>query len=1607
MAHYSARPARLTSFADVATERNTVNSTRIDLRFAHPGLEARCPGRSVQCPVLADLYDVNAGMAADEQFVAIVAAAVAKADTGDGGPVTYNGATVNQRLVEGGVAAPPEPVTFHPSTADAPPPLTSGYVDDPVNAATGNMIHRDDDLAFPAIAAALDLTRTWNSRTSDVPGAFGRGWASVLDVTLDVEPGLVVAHLADGSKVAYEESGDSWVAAGVPQIRLARTEPPAAGDEPPDGVGDRRGWVLQTDLLRRFLFAADGRLTGWQVGVARVAVERDAGGRIVATHERVTGRSLRFHWGADGQVAALESDDGRRVDYERDAGGVVQRVVSESGWIDYVWDGELLVSVRDPDGVAPFVNVYDDERRVVEQTSPFGRVSTYAYDDNGVTTFSDAAGVVQGMRHDQLGNLTAIFDVDGSAMHLAYDDQRRIVRVTERDGATIRYRYDGDDLVERVDPDGLSQAWTWDDRHRIVATVDRTGAVKRFEYDTDHRAPTRIVGADGATVTQTLDERGLPLEIVDADGVVTRFRWDRDGQLLATVDAHGAETTLGYDAHGMLERLTPPAGSPTVMTNEAGRLVRTGRGDGVWEYRYTPAGRACGGVEPGGIAWSATFGEHGAVSSLTDGTGSTVRFAYDAIGNIITTTAPDGAEYRNVYDEVGLQVAAIDSVGATSTKRYDRRGRLVEATDPNGNVWRRQVDVLGRTISSIAPDGAETRWAYHANGEVASVIAPDGRAWRTEIDVAGRPVVRIEPGGGRSTIEYTPAGRVASRTSPAGRTERFEYDAAGRLAAVVGFDGVRREIERDARGWIAAVDTTDPAIEADRGRSRVTYRWDDEYRLVGVTVREADGAEQASAFRRDAGGRLLEAVDPSGVTTRFTWDGRGQMASAIDPAGGVTTYDYDVRGRLAGLTTPGGGRTALGYGPDGRQDSAVDPAGAITRLLRDANGVVVGARHGDGTGWDRTTDAMGRELERVGTDDTVAGRFGYDVSGRLASATDPGSGVTIEFLWDDDDHLAAIEGPDGTRRIERDADGWVIATIDPDGVRTDFRRDAAGRITGQVTGQTPGPGLDAAGSPGDELRWLPGARRAADRDRAGRLTIGRDGTVYRYDHMGRLAEVAPTEGAPTSYAYSDNGLLATESGPLGPRRFRYDAAGRVVAIEDRSGTTTIDYDVNGRRLRETRPDGTSTAYRWDTFDRVAGIDRYDALDHLLGGVDISYDPLGRPLLVDGQEVGFNPVTFLPERLGDRPLRTDDPAATGIDNPLGGVPAGDVWIVGARVLDPATYQFLSPDPLLPVPGSNGAASSYTYSWYDPINWADPTGMRPLSVDEFGAMMDKAEQSKIGAAWEAIKNDPWGTLAMVGVAAIGVGLCFTPFAAVGAGILIGVGSSAAAGIATGTFNPRMVAVSGAFGAIPGGSTLRGAIMLGAATGAGETVVSSVVAGNGFPSPETLLLGTLTGGAGGAGGYGLAQGISRVRPAAATVDDAIPSTSTAAVDHAPTLPARPELPDFDGTTRGVLVTNEGSVHVLESGGPTPYPNYPNARHVEGQAASIIREEGSTGGVVYHNHPSGTCNFCHNMSPTLLPEGSTMQVVPPPGAAAPNRFWHDQPTEYTGNANDPKPPG
>jgi hypothetical protein len=86
--------------------------------------------------------------------------------------------------------------------------------------------------------------------------------------------------------------------------------------------------------------------------------------------------------------------------------------------------------------------------------------------------------------------------------------------------------------------------------------------------------------------------------------------------------------------------------------------------------------------------------------------------------------------------------------------------------------------------------------------------------------------------------------------------------------------------------------------------------------------------------------------------------------------------------------------------------------------------------------------------------------------------------------------------------------------------------------------------------------------------------------------------------------------------------------------------------------------------------------------------------------------------------------------------------------------------------------------------------------------------------------------------------------------------------------------------------------------------------------------------------------------------------------------------------------------------------YGNYPAAKHVEGKAAIWLRENNSSGGVLFHNNPGGTCGFCDLQTRTLLPEGVKLRVVPPADAVAVKPLAQPELKPYVGNNKVPKPP-
>ena len=147
------------------------------------------------------------------------------------------------------------------------------------------------------------------------------------------------------------------------------------------------------------------------------------------------------------RIVAVTGSDGRTVAYGYDDEGRLTTVSGPLGTRTYRWTGtaeqSLIAAVVDADGVVEVENIYDEQRRVVRQRSPFGRMTRFGYLPGRVTVVSDEDGTRSNTWiADDRGRLVGVVDAAEQRQSTSYDRHGNPVLVTERDGATTVHEYD-------------------------------------------------------------------------------------------------------------------------------------------------------------------------------------------------------------------------------------------------------------------------------------------------------------------------------------------------------------------------------------------------------------------------------------------------------------------------------------------------------------------------------------------------------------------------------------------------------------------------------------------------------------------------------------------------------------------------------------------------------------------------------------------------------------------------------------------------------------------------------------------------------------------------------------------------------------------------------------------------------------------------------------------------------------------------------------------------------------------------------------------------------------------------------------------------------------
>ncbi len=1221
----------------------------------------------------------------------------------------------------------------------------------------GNFTVAYTDMTVPLSGIPIQITRTYDSRDKRT-GEFGVGWSlgiKALRVSASGVQGTGWEVFQAGTAFGLVAGTDHFVSVALPNGKVEtfdlRVTPTTstlvpfstlqASFAPRPGtlgtlqcldntnlliVDPQPGPVTLLDDTTLNAFHPDRFLYTQRNGVQFV-VRRTKGVESVAD---TNGNQITI------SAAGVSHSSGTSVAFARDAAGRITGMTDPSGrtrTYSYSADGDLA-SATDRAGNATRYT-YDFFHGLLRIDDPLGRpVARTEYDDEGrVVSITDANGHTTSYSHDLPGRQEQIEDARGGISVLTYDAGGNVLSMTDPLGRTTTSTYDSrGNLLTRTDALGATTTLTWDAQDNVTTVVDPLGHTSTYAYDAAGR-PTGLTDARGSSISIRYDSRGNSVGLTDALGQTESSTYDASGNLLTHTDVGGATTQNQYDAGGRRTLLTDPVGNPVSFGYDASGLLEAQQSPGgaAWGLTYDPNGSIVG-TSVGSVARGLSRDATGAVSSLSTSPTRQFQLASDPAGQLTGVTDATGASLKQqTYDATGNVVTSTGATGQTTTYQYDAAGQLTSVRDPAGSTVQNVYDGAGKLIQTTDALGRITRFQY---------------------DAAGRRTGITDAAGGQTTFQYDEVGNLLVETDPAGRTTRHSYDAASRLVLTTFPDGTTESLAYDPEGNVSA--------RTDAAGHVTAYEWD----AIGRPVAVTDPIGRRTVYQYAGPGPRSSMTDAAGRSTTYTYDGNGRLLTTTHPLGDTETNTFDLLGNVLSQTNGSGETRSFVYDGEGRIRQSVAPDGTTATYTFTGDGLVSSVTDARGTtlySYDTASRRLTRATEPNGHyvryEHDAAGnrtlmaqftggpevvtRYGYDALDRLAQVTDPSGGVTTQ-TWDLAGNLVAVARPNGVTTTNTfDLRGRILSTSN---------RDSSGTLLSQETYT-----LDLLGNRTQVLR-ADGSRVEYRYDALSRVT-----RELRYDAGGALQQ-------DFVFAYDTAGNLVSAGPASAPTTYVYDADDRLVS----GGEVAYGYDAAGRRTQESWTQGGSTLFRrysWDSEDRLTSF-----RDETGATTTYGYDDQGVRLTKAG---ATGPVLFQVDRSGpgqlSRILLETSPSGTSsyfwgsrlLETVEAGAPrfhlldglgstrqltsaagavtdsfeyeayggllgrsgtsgarlrfAGEetdlesgLTYLRARYYDPRTRAFLTRDPMPGNPYEPATFNPYPYASGNPVNWTDPSGQDTL-------------------------------------------------------------------------------------------------------------------------------------------------------------------------------------------------------------------------------------------------------------------------------------------------------
>jgi RHS repeat-associated protein len=991
----------------------------------------------------------------------------------------------------------------------------------------------------------------------------------------------------------------------------------------------------------------------------------------------------------------------------------------------------------------------------------------------------NASGVLFGDARDNLlyqfstnGLLTSISDGKGNIHTLTYTNDVQLRQVSDGLGRTLTFNYAGAQLLRSVTDGtrtiGFAHQQLFGAQFNLIRVTNALGRVTTYTYDSVNWDASLLTGTlypeGNAGPSQTYDSAGRVLTQSRLNTNVTRFRYETNTFTTFATNALGSVIRYVHSPNGHLLSMTDPAGEVlTVGTNIMGlRGSVTGRDGASLGIAYDPVS-----LKP---------------SAFTNAGGAVTAFTYTnrnvngiTLYELASVTLPDGTTERFTYDAVGNLIRHEDRAGNATRWTHNARGQWLTLTNPAGGLVSFTYNADGTLATRTDVETGTTSLFYDALRRPTNAVASDGRSVRVSFDAQDRVTSLTDERTNTTFFTYDSNDRLAAITNAAGHVVRFTYDAADRVVALidpfgrsslVSYDGLdqvtaftNRNAHRTAFGWDARQRLTSVI---DPGNQPWTYGYNDEELPLsstdplGNTLRRAlnaagfvtaytNASNQAFLMNRDVMHRLISTMDPLGRVNQYAYDARGILTNTSFSAVGTARYESDPLGQLTRIIDHNGNPWRFEISNLGRLARQIDPLNRTNTIQLDGRGRPARLLYADGSSVTNSYDPAGN-LSQMSVSGGLNFTFAYDALNRLTNASGlifaydaadrltntVSSGINFGAAYDSGGRLTNVSYNNGAFSVTYAYDSRDRLTQVSDslsGAQMTFLYDNAGRLTNVVRAN--------------------GVNGAYDYDAAGRVTRIREGSFLDLQYtLNAAAEVvalnatAPLSSAPAAgqtnqftydaahqissvgYTYDARGRLTASPG----HTFVWDAASHLVRINNITNT----YNGAGNILTRAAPDGT-TRYHYNHAIGLAPIVaeqnaataqflRYYVwspqgdLLYMINAADNSvryfhFDRVGSTIALTSaagsitDAYAYAPFGTLVARTGTNPQPFTFVGRHGVRTES----AAGLYHMRARHYSPALGKFLSRDPVWPRPRDPLSLNPYQYAANNPLLHIDPTGL----------------------------------------------------------------------------------------------------------------------------------------------------------------------------------------------------------------------------------------------------------------------------------------------------------